>query len=209
MITVVVVPASIRQKRLSDIYFLGALLEKGTLSPGYKSVEDVSRRQASAGIEQPFVKSAAGSGLADKVMTADYMFKKAHNILGIDALIQTEKILPSMQAEKLDKQSIFFDFQIDGEAGKREALFKPLLSGDIKFLSPNQDDGSNGNYNIKLEISITNRGEVLVLNIVQTSGYPHIDLIVKEYIKKWIFRPLGHDSEHESTEGIMSVKLLL
>jgi hypothetical protein len=207
MITVVVAPASIRQKRLSDIYFLGSLIEKDTSFREYKGMEGITRRRANVRIVPLLVKSEAGTGLVDQPKAVDHIIRKDYNILGMDALVETEKILPGLQSERPDKQPIFFDFQIDGEAAKRNVLFKPPLSGDINYFLSGQNDNLNGYYNIKLGISIAGKGEILFLNIVQTSGHPEIDLMVEEYIKQWKFSSLGPDSEDKITQGIMSVKL--
>lgn len=207
MITVVVLPAGISQKRLSDIYFLGSLIEKDIVSREYKGMEGITRRRVNVRIEPLLAKSKAGAGLADQVRLVDHALIKDYNISGVKALVETEKMLPSLQPERFDKQSIFFDFHIDGEAGKRKILFKPPLPGDINSYLSGQGDNLNGYYNISLDISITGKGEVLSLDTVETSGNTNVDLIMQEYIEKWKFSPLEPDQEDKITQGIMSAKL--
>jgi hypothetical protein len=207
MITVVVVPAGIRQKRLSDIYFLGSLVEKDIVPREYKGMEGITRRRVNVRIEPLFAGSQPVAGLADQARLVDHALRKDYDVSGMKALVETEKILPSLQPESFDKQSIFFDFHIDGQAGKRKILFKPPLPGDINSYLSGQGDNLNSYYNISLDISITGRGEVLSLDIVETSGNTHIDLIMQEYIENWRFSSLEPDQEDDITQGVMSVKL--
>jgi len=54
---------------------------------------------------------------------------------------------------------------------------------------------------------ITKDGTVKTADILETSGYPDLDLIAIRYVKQWKFIPLKPDQLQEDQEGIIQIKL--
>jgi hypothetical protein len=205
MVTIVVLPVGARQKRLSDVYFLGTLLERNTLNREFTSAEEFSRRRTDITAISPVINKASGRvDFTGPLKTRDYMLKRRDHVMVMDSITQTEKIIPNMIEEGLHRQDASFEFQIEGPAGQREIASKPPLPDNIKSLI-NGRDNLLDDYSFIQRISIAGNGEVSFLDMIELSDYPETDLLLREYIKKWRFVSLGDDMSDQSSEGTIRV----
>jgi hypothetical protein len=210
MITIVIIPIGIRQKRLSDIYFLGALIERDSLVKEFRGKDDLSRKRGQAVIERMPAMKRDGLALADdpRAGTAP-AFKDDHKLSDTGSIMHTEKILPGIASTRHSREIVFLRLDIDGEAGRREVLFKPETES-LEYLSDESWSDISDYYTLEIGISIAADGTVLASDIIRASEYPDIDTMLQDYIGAWRFRPLeSGQSQDETAEGVISVEFLL
>jgi len=207
MITIIIVPVGVMKKRLSDIYFLGSLLDKKSFKHEFKTLDTFfkGRRREGAQLslndEQilPVERINFSRG-------KDLFLKNSPEIIGTDSIIGTEKLFPDMiQKERVYSEPDSAASEISGEAKNRLVLFKPPFPDYRVAVSTHHKDSVPISYNVRLRLVIAKDGTVKTADTLQTSGYPDIDLIAIRYVKKWKFISLKPDQTQEDQEGIVQI----
>ena len=208
MITIIILPVGIIQKRLSDIYFLGSLLDKKYLEHDLKDLYTLFEGVKKGGVELPLDNQSI---LSDKRIDfrtkRDLFLENSSEFLVIDSIIGTEKIFPDM----IKKEYVYSEpdntySEISGKAKDRIVLFKPPFPDYKVAVSAHYKDNMPISFNVKLRLVITENGTVSVADALETSGYPDIDLIAIRYVKKWKFIPLKPDQAQEDQEGMVQIR---
>ncbi len=208
MVTIIIVPVGVMQKRLSGIYFLGSLLDKKFFKHEFRDLDTFSknRRKATAGLflddQQVIPVKRIGFG-----RERGFFLENSSEIMGIDSIIGTEKLFPDMVKKErvyLEPDSSFSE--ISGKAKDRIVLFKPPFPDYKVTLSARHKDNILISCSVKLRLIITKDGTVKAADILQSSGYPDINLIAVRYVKKWKFIPLKPDQAQEDQEGIVQIE---
>ncbi len=209
MFTIIIVPVGVIQKRLSDIYFLGSLLDKKSLKheseglDAFSKIDRQGRRELSLDGYQ-----AVAENNVDLIRGRGPALEDSARFSGIDSIIGTVKIYPDiMKKERVYTEPDVGSSEITGKAKDRLILFKPPLPDCKIALSSYHKDGAPISCNVRLRLVITKNGTVKIADTIETSGYPDIDLIAIRYVKKWKFIPLKPDQLQEDQEGIVRVEL--
>jgi hypothetical protein len=90
---------------------------------------------------------------------------------------------------------------IEGPLSKRDVLFLPDKPEIPKW---HKDKGS---FNIKSKLYVDNRGRVVFIEQLASSGYLDIDLLAKKYLSKIRFSQDSALTEDEREWGIINVKI--
>ena len=209
MFTIIIVPVGVMQKRLSDIYFLGSLLDKKSLKHASEGLDNFSNKDREGKMELSLDGQQAVLGnRIDFSRERELFLENTSGFSNIDSIIGTEKIYPDlMKKERVYAQPVEGFSEITGTAGDRLILFKPPLPDCRIALSAYQKDGAPISCNVRLALVITKDGTVKTADILETSGYPDLDLIAIRYVKQWKFIPLKPDQLQEDQEGIIQIKL--
>ncbi len=209
MFTIIIVPVGVIQKRLSDIYFLGSLLDKKSLQHESEGLDTFSQidRQGRRELSLDGYKAVTEDRI-DLIKGRGPALEDSAGFSGIDSIIGTVKIYPDiMKKERVYTEPDASSSEIIGKAKDRLILFKPLLPDCKIALSSYYKDGAPISCNVRLRLVITKDGTVKIADTIETSGYPDIDLIAIRYVKKWKFIPLKPDQLQEDQEGIVRIKL--
>lgn len=90
----------------------------------------------------------------------------------------------------------------DGErlSVARRVLYKPEAPFIIKGLY-----GDKENFTVRIKTLLDAGGNVKKAELVTTTGYPKLDIIISEFVKSWIFAPSGNPSgdEWQETEVVL------
>ena len=204
--TIVIVPIGIGPKRLSEIYFLGSILDNN--SSDNSSTELASRSYMKHNRESSAFSASKGSSLERIRVEKDksYHVNQKDKSKPIGTIINTDKKvinLASVETEvKLKKQIL----EISGQAKNRSVLFKPPLPDYESLMSNSNVDISDLSLKVKLKVVISSEGSVKSAESIETSGYPEIDLIAIRHLKKWHFSPLNPDSAGADEEGAVTIE---
>ncbi len=90
---------------------------------------------------------------------------------------------------------------VEGEAKKRELLYKPLLPTYARLLSAEEMQ-----YEVRLRFFISYNGEVLNVEKVISSGSAMIDEIAYNYVKGLKFIPLPSERSSGLDEGVIAIR---
>jgi len=208
MVTIIIVPVGLMQKRLSDIYFLGSLLDKKSFKHEFIDLDAYSEKRR---------KSAAKLSLDDQRLIPvkrigfgrerPLFLENSSETMNIDSIIGTEKLFPNtVKKERVYSKPDSGFPEISGKAKDRLVLFKPPFPDYKIALSARNKDNAFISSSVKLKLIITKDGTVKAADILQTSGYPDIDLITVRYVKKWRFIPLKPNQPQEDQEGIVQIE---
>lgn len=208
MVTIIIVPVGIMQKRLSGIYFLGSLLDKRSFKHEFKDLDTFSTTRQKGRVKLSLddqqvvlIKRVGFNG------ERELFLESSSEIMGIDSIIGTEKLFPDMvEKEHVYSVSDSSLSEISGKAKSRLVLFKPPFPDYKAAASTHQKDNMPISYNVRLRLVITKDGTVKAADTLQTSGYPDIDLIAARYVKKWKFIPLKPNQLQEDQEGIVQIE---
>lgn len=210
MVTIIIVPAGVMQKRLSDIYFLGSLLDKKSFKHEFRNIGNLPGGGEQRARAKPVLEGRPAFPVkrVNPGREKGASLKRLYGLDDIDSVIETEKLLPA-QAEREYLYEGPGDrlLEISGGAKDRLVLFKPPLPDYKTAVSINQQDSIlSTSYKVQLKLLITADGTVKSADILQTSGYPDIDLIAERYVKKWKFIPLKPDEPQNNQEGVVQIE---
>jgi hypothetical protein len=204
-ITIIIVPAGIRDKRLPDVYFLGALLDENTFGYGFRISEGFSKRETSVFSEASLVGSEESPGPM-KIKDRDYIVKKGPHIAGSGPIINTEKIIPDIRDKGAYRESVVLISQEGPEAGRRKALLKPPLPERAYEMMEELNKDSTASYNVRIEVLIGDNGTVQSTRILKASGYPDMDIIMADHIKKWRFSELDYSETGKDMKAVFIIE---
>ena len=117
----------------------------------------------------------------------------------IHASLLAKKVLPDifLIQHEHKKNKYYTNEIIEG----RKVIYKP-----IHPLVYNVEYGGNDVFKIKLKVFITPSGKVKMVEPINTTGYPEIDMIAVKYFRGWIFEPLIDSYDYD---GWMEIEVLV
>ncbi len=204
--TIVIVPIGIGPKRLSDIYFLGSILDKN--SSDSSSTELASRSYIKHNRDNSIFSAGNGSSLKRIRVEKDksYHLNQKDKSKLIGTIIDTDKKVINLDSKETKFQLKKEIPEISGQAKNRSVLFKPPLPDYESLMSNSNVDISDLSLKVKLKVVISKDGSVKSAESIETSGYPEIDLIAIRYLKKWQFSLLSPDSVGADEEGAVTIE---
>ncbi len=207
-ITIIIVPAGAMQKRLSDIYFLGSLLDKKSFKHDFRDLDTFSKKRqkstAKVSLDEEQVIPVKRIGFGRE---RTLFLENSSEVTGIDSIIGTEKLFPdTVKRERAYSEPDRGFPEISGKAKDRLILFKPPFPDYKVALSAHHKDNVFISCSVELKLIISKEGTVKTADILQTSGYPDIDLIAVRYAKKWRFTPLKPDYPQNDQEGVVQIE---
>lgn len=207
MVTIIIVPVGISQNKLSEIYFLGSLLDRSSIGHELQSRDGFSRRDRGVLIVKTSQdRDIKGLHPAPFEKENNTMIKKMHYDFRKASTIRTEKVTPSMQSNDFHKEPFIEISAPEGQPAPREIVLRPLLS-EFKMALTEAQRNNNllSFYSVDISVSIKNDGIVESAHVINTSGVAGIDIIMTDYIKKCKFKPLESEGTQES---VISMKIL-
>ena len=93
---------------------------------------------------------------------------------------------------------------MEGPAKNRAILFKPNFPYFSKRSLVDEE-----NFVTKFRFTLSNTGNVEVVEPVVSSGYPDIDMRCIQYLKQWKFAPRPMDTERDGQWGIITFNIRL
>ena len=204
--TIVIVPIGIGPKRLSDIYFLGSILDKNSF--GSNSTELASRAYVKHDRENSVFSVGKDSSLKRIRVEKDksYHLNQKDKSKLIGTIIDTDKKVINLDSKGTEFQLKKEMPEISGQAKNRSVFFKPPLPDYESLMSNSNVDISDLSLKVKLKVVISSDGSVKSAESIETSGYPEIDLIAIRYLKKWRFSQLNPDSAGADEEGAVTIE---
>lgn len=206
-VTIIIAPVEIGQRKLSDISFIGAILDKDSFHREFKD------RHARSDIGHPKsnrflspAKEEITRPRLEKYAGREHLLKVKPYKFSIDEILEAEKMLPAGIKKELLLEPTDRDFTIEGPAMERAVLFKPPSPDYQGLISTSREDVIGEYYKVRLRIIIAADGEVKTVEKLTSSGYPEIDLSAIRYVKKWSFTPLSPDKPREDREEVVSLK---
>ena len=204
MVAIIIVPVGISQNKLSEIYFLGSLLDRGSIEYEFKSQDGFSRRDRRVLIVKTFQgKDIKGLHLAPFEKENDTMIKKMYYDFRKVSSIRTGKVTPRTENSSL-YEGPFIEISVpEGKSTQREIIFRPLLS-EFKavVIEAQKNNNLSSYYDVDISALIKSDGIVESARIIKTSGVADIDIIVIDYVKKCKFKSLEADGIQESAISI-------
>ena len=110
-----------------------------------------------------------------------------------------KKVLPDIFLKQNElRRNEYYSYDIHEG---RKVIYKPVhpLLNRGKY-------GGNDVFNIKLKVLISPAGNVKMLEPINTTGYPEVDMIAMKYFKGWIFEPLIDSYDYD---GWMEIEVLI
>ena len=204
--TIVIVPIGIGPKRLSEIYFLGSILDNN--SSDNSSTELASRSYMKHNRESSAFSASKGSSLERIRVEKDksYHINQKDKSKPIGTIINTNKKVINLDRVETEVKLKKHIPEISGQAKNRSVLFKPPLPDYESLMSNSNVDISDLSLKVKLKVVISSEGSVKSAESIETSGYPEIDLIAIRHLKKWQFSPLNPDSVGADEEGAVTIE---
>jgi len=196
-VTIIIVPVGVKARRLSDVSFLGSILDKESFkrelgvspSHGHRFDNEMFQLQ----------KESLPEKSSRIKIEKDYFLDKDSGRESADYIIGMEKAHPKV----IDEASYR---EYAEQAVSRTILFKPPIPDYKAALSETQEGDLSTSYRVRVKVFISPDGTVKKADTLQTSGSPEIDLIATRYVKKWKFIALNPDRPQEDSEEIVLVE---
>ena len=191
-ISIAPVYGRISSSNYSSVYFLGPILEKNT----FNFMREVLPKQDGTERMQVIVPQYVFDVKAKYPDEVHSIKRSEQNIPDIDnAHLRDTAAGNKIVAPDFSKENIpviLKDAKTETTHGEREIISKPSAAPTV----PAGASGVAGltqdrkNFNIELEFTISPDGTVEKVKPVVSSGYPEIDMIGMDYLKKWRFVPM-------------------
>lgn len=206
-VTIIIVPAGVSRQRVSDISFIGSILDTDSFHHEFRDWHALSGASypKSSRLFFPANEKMSTKRLETCAGT-DYFLKVKPYKVSIDEILETEKGLPAEIKKELSLESTDRSFEIEGEARRRAVLFRPPSPDCQGLISTQQKDIIGEYYKVRLKIIIAADGGVRAVEKLTSCGYPEVDLLAIRYVKKWSFAPLSPDKPQNDQEGILLLK---
>lgn len=204
MITIIIVPVGVRQRRFSDISFLGSILDKRSLRREFRNLHPHSLL-GGHGSEKMFLpeRNNLTKELPRAGFEKDTFTKKKPYAVSIDEILDVDKRLPDMAEVEESLESVSKVSGVEGEVRNRAILYKPSLPDYKTLLPPSEKNITGGYLRVRLKIIVSPDGSIKAVENLQTSGYPEIDLMAIRHVKKWKFVPLSPERQQGLQEGVV------
>ncbi|MFH0732245.1 MAG: energy transducer TonB [Candidatus Omnitrophota bacterium] len=207
-VVIIVVPISTETEKFSKINFIGSLLDTDTFAY-YRQEEELTQHHESSitrrlkmveGKLPPFPKEKNRQASLAADMIKPYS-------ASITEIIKEEKEQPVGISLPLKESGLMQDAKIKSEVADRQILFRPSAPVIQRAFFLNKVPNKGEKFQINLRFLVSPEGKVVFIEKVKSCGYPDIDIVAIEHIKKWRFAPLGPDKPKKDQEGIMLLDL--
>jgi TonB family protein len=202
VVSIVAVPTGLHMAKYTDVYFLGPVLEKTAfeLMAGESPIrtETLYMRPVlphytfEVEIEPPmqhYASPALESGSSSM-----------YHVSLADILRESKATVPYFFKET---SFIATYTEVDSPLEGRMVLFKPEELPRIPLWVTQERQ----RFKIELEFTVSPAGTVKEVKPIVSSGYPKVDVIGMEYIKKWRFDVLGPAEKQNDQVGTLAVEL--
>jgi hypothetical protein len=195
MVTIVIVPVGLNQKRLSEVYFLGSLPNIKAVDYEFKSADGFLKQEKGFLGNMPQNKTIKSVYHTFSGENANAIAKKKQYNFKEKIVIQTEKIIPGMQ-DTPAYNNISIDITVYEDNGvPANLLSKPLIQEFLPTLEAAAlKYGLSNSYSLTFLLSIKDDGSVENYSLVNKSGMSEIDNLASDYIKQCIFNSTEADT---------------
>jgi len=202
-VSIITVPTGLKEADYTKVYFLGPILEETAfemmLDESKVHVETLYRKPVLPGyafdveIESPGGELLEGLSAIGDILISDFAPK---NVIREDKIASPHFFRegPSFIEEVSASES-----PIEG----RPVTFRPDKIPAI----PAWISEGRGSYKIELEFTVSPEGTVKRIKPVVSSGYPQIDMIGMDYLKKWRFTPKREEGKDLDQVGTVEIEL--
>lgn len=193
LFTIVILPVSLPMSTISNVSFLGPLLEK----TAFELMLDKNVQPKQVSYQEPmFINNAFLTHEDDRIGRArfnDFSLKtrtdqaevSANDLFGGYKIMPTFSMkapMPERKAASVAAASTDEAFQIEGLLARREIILKPEAPVAAKRVGAEQK-----NFFVELKVKVTGDGKVEQADLLASSGYPDIDLAAINYVKGFQF----------------------
>ena len=191
IVVIVIVPVGIGQKRLSEIYFLGSLLDRNPTIHEAKSSDGFLKRDVNVlTLNMPKDKNAGVSHARLFRKESDIIAKKKYYDFRQASVSSMEKAMPGGHIKGTYKQDAAGIPSLDIRPETGKILFQPPLSDFTQALARIQENHDlSTRYNIEALVSVESSGAIKSVNITKTSGISDLDTMIRDYVKRCRFQP--------------------
>jgi hypothetical protein len=199
IVTIIILPAGISQKKLSEVYFLGSLLDKSLVGHESKSSEGFSRRDRGIiTLNMTNDKNAVAANVFLINKERDIIIKKKNYNFREASVISMEKAIPGVQKNIYD-EPIMGVPDVKIISAVRKILFRPPLSSLMREIARIQvKDNVSSRYHLEISTFVDNSGVVKSVRTLKASGDEDIDTIMEDYMKNCRFEPFKSNDIQES-----------
>jgi TonB family protein len=199
LFTVVVLPISLPMSTISNVSFLGPLLEK----TAFELMLDRGSQPKRTSYREPMFFNNAFLSHED-IRTAKFKFSDLPLGGRLDAaqvsaqdLFGNFKVTPKFSMRNLTEEPGKSSpaapkgseaFLIDGPLARREITFRPQAPVAARRIS-----GEQTNFPVELKIKVSKGGQVVEVGLLVSSGYPDVDMAAINYVKAFRFSSAGAD----------------
>ena len=212
--TIVVLPASFPINKISNISFLGPILEKTAFEmmlekkiqfkrTSYKDIMNLNNVFLSRNERMPDSPKFDNSFLETK---EEKVKVSANDLFGDFKVIPPflQNGLAAVQERVPQALSISpygGDFLLEGPLSKREILFKPEVPVIAKRIEVGQES-----FAVELKFKASASGKIEEVALLASSGYPDVDMAAINYIKGFQFSPVSSPEKYEWNKVKLNLK---
>ncbi|MBI4335803.1 MAG: TonB family protein [Candidatus Omnitrophica bacterium] len=184
--TIVVLPTSLPMSKITNVSFLGPILEKTAFELMLEKKSESERvfyggPMSAGGVIVDHEEKAPGD-----ISAMDYFFEGA----GTETRIKTDDLFGQFKYRPPFRQATSGGPDEERPAAAREILYKPEAPVAAK-----QAGYAGESFAVELKFKIAPNGWVENVTLLASSGYTDVDLAAINYVKAFRFAPL--DNRHE------------
>jgi hypothetical protein len=202
IVTIIVMPAGFKAADYSNIYFLGPVFEE----TAYDLMIEASPVRFETMYTRPFMPQYVLEVDIDESIgrypqpgldiTASSLYE-----FSLRDIIREDKITVPYLFRKTSVVS--GDLEAKSVLGQRALIFKPEEIPKVPIWVTQEKES----FKIELEFIVSPEGVVGEITPVVSSGYPNVDIIGMDYLKKWRFAPLTEAEEQKEETGRIELEL--
>lgn len=182
--TIVILPISFPTSKLSNVSFLGPILEKTAFEMMLEK-RPASKRtlySESMPLNNIFLSPEEKTLLGELKVGDFFLIEKKDEVkVSANDLFGDFKVTPPLYT--YDE-----DFFIEDSLANREILFKPEMPLVARRIESRQES-----FIVELKFKVSSNGRVEEAVLLASSGYPDVDLAAINYIKAFQFSPLNKE----------------
>jgi len=206
-VTIVVLPTSFPLAKVSNISFLGPILEKTAFEIMIE--RNVPSKHTLYGRPTRFNNMPLKRGRKEEmnIKFKDFLSTERRRDTRVSSkdLFGDSKVAPPFQhvSSKVSEEEPWQkNLFIKGPLVKRDILFKPEMPVISERIGQRQKS-----FIVKLKANVLPGGNVSEVTLLASSGYPDIDLKAINYMKGFRFSPLGPAAKDKSEWGNIRINL--
>ncbi|MDD5504699.1 MAG: hypothetical protein PHV77_05235 [Candidatus Omnitrophica bacterium] len=210
MVTIIITPVGISSKKLSDVYFIGSFVDKGSAGRGLKEMDGFSGIPRPLPAARPNYDSDIKDIQPARLAGGDnFIGRKRHYDFKPGQNVSTQDSGGESKGHDSRPRPYIIMSDLLGRPVSPDIIFMPDLGALIGELS--RSSGSFGTisfYEADILLSIDRDGRIESAGIIKSAGPPALDVIITGYIKECRFKASG-DSVSGREELTIRVKLVL
>lgn len=203
IVTIITVPTGLSLAKYTKVYFLGPILEKTAfemmLDESDLRVDTLYRRPIMPEYTLDVEIEGPEEGIFKPISES-----RGHFIFGFSPsdIVREDKAAPPYFFRE-GSSSFEMVSVSESPIKKRTVMFKPDKIPQV----PRRIAKDKENFKIQLKFTVSPQGDVEKVKPVVSSGYPQVDMLGMDYLKKWRFSPLGPADEQKDHEGTIEIRL--